>query len=85
MGNMTYYCDKKRHLMCVPYSVENLHKMAKDLKIGAWWFHNGKLPHYDIPLLRIKEITAKCTVISSKEIVGIITMAMMKEKIKQIK
>lgn len=80
MENMKYYCDNKRHLICVPYSVENLHKMAKDLKIGAWWFHNGKLPHYDIPLLRIKEITAKCTVISPKDIVGIITMAIIEEK-----
>ena len=56
---MTYYCDNKRHLVCVPYSVENLHKMAEDLGIKKCWYHSGDKPHYDIPKKRIQEITAK--------------------------
>lgn len=71
---MRYLCDTKRHLICVPYSVENLHKMAQDLNIGKHWFHKGKsgLDHYDIPKNRIDEITAKCELVPSNEIVKII-------------
>ena len=66
---MEYICDRKRHLICKPYSIENLHKMADELNIGRHWFHKN---HYDIPKNRIDEITAKCRVVSSKEIVRII-------------
>jgi len=66
---MEYICDTKRHLVCIPYSKENLHKMAAALGIKPCWFHKD---HYDIPKLRIDEITQKCRVVSSKEIVRII-------------
>ena len=65
---MKYFCDNSRHLICVPYSVENLHKMAQDLNIKRCWFDSGKYPHYDIPKRRIKEIQDKCEIISSKEL-----------------
>ena len=68
MDDLEYYCDDKRHLICKPYSIENLHKMAKELNIKKCWFHKN---HYDIPKNRIKEITNKCILISSKEIVNI--------------
>jgi len=42
--------------------------MAEDLNIKRCWFHKD---HYDIPLRRIEEITEKCEVVSSKEIVKI--------------
>ena len=66
---MEYYCDDKRHLVCVPYSIENLHKMAKILDIKKCWFHKN---HYDIPKRRIDEIKSKCIVVDSKKIVEII-------------
>lgn len=66
---MKYYCDKYRHLVCKPYSIENLHLIAKDLNIKKCWFHKT---HYDIPKNRIKEIEAKCNIVSSKKIVNII-------------
>lgn len=66
---MIYLCDDKRHLVCFPYSIENLHRMADDLGIKRCWFHRD---HYDIPKRRIVEITSKCQVVSSKEIVEII-------------
>lgn len=74
---MEYICDNYRHLVCKPFSIENLHKMAKDLGIGRHFFHKynkrGKLrPHYDIPVKRISEIKKRCTVVSQKEIVNII-------------
>jgi len=43
--------------------------MAKDLNIKRCWFHKD---HYDIPKLRIEEITKKCTLVGSREIVKII-------------
>jgi hypothetical protein len=64
-----YVTDGKRHLVCIPYSTENLHSMAADLGIGRHWFHKN---HYDIPKKRMDEITSKCTLVSSKDIVKII-------------
>lgn len=46
---MTYFQDKRRHLVCYPYSEANLHEMADNLRIGRHWFHRGRHPHYDIP------------------------------------
>lgn len=66
---MTFYCDNARHLVCVPYSIPNLHAMAEALNIKRCWFHRD---HYDIPMRRIAEIQSKCTVIPSREIVRII-------------
>ena len=67
---MEYLCDKEgRHLICVPYSIENLHKMAEDLNIKRCWFHKN---HYDIPKRRIEEISNKCKIVSTREIVKII-------------
>lgn len=64
-----FYCDSKRHLVCIPYSEENLHKMAAELNINKCWFHKD---HYDIPKRRIQEIQSKCLQVSSREIVQII-------------
>lgn len=70
---MKYYCDNERHLVCVPYSIENLHKMAEDLGIKRCWFHNKKgKEHYDIPKKRLKEIQSKCEVVDGREILKII-------------
>lgn len=69
---LRYYCDDMRHLVCVPYTVENLHRMAEDLGIKRCWFHRGsKHPHYDIPKRRIEEVRAKCTVVSPREVLKI--------------
>lgn len=54
---LKYICDKARHLICIPYSIENLHIMAEDLGLKRCWFHKN---HYDIPKKRIKEISEKC-------------------------
>lgn len=75
---MRYLTDGKRHLICEPYSIENLHRMADDLGIHRCWFHNTKIhanrsmAHYDIPKKRIAEITARCEMVSSRKIVEII-------------
>jgi hypothetical protein len=70
---LTYYCDSMRHLVCVPYTVENLHRMADDLGIKRCWFHSGaSYPHYDIPKRRIAEIQAKCTVVAPRETLKIV-------------
>lgn len=66
---MKYLTDKKRHLICQPYSIDNLHAMAADLGIKRCWFHKD---HYDIPKRRLAEIEAQCEIVSSKDIVRII-------------
>lgn len=68
---LEYVCDAYRHLICLPYSIDNLHRMARDLGIHRGWFHNGKYPHYDIPKRRISEIMKKCRVVPSQDIIGI--------------
>ena len=69
---MVFLSDDKRHLVCEPYSVENLHLMADALGIKRCWFHAGRLAHYDIPKRRITEIAAKTEVISSRDILKVI-------------
>jgi hypothetical protein len=71
MGSLEYYCDNYRHLVCKPYSIENLHKMASNLDIKKCWFH---INHYDIPKKRVHEITNKCNIIQSREILKIINL-----------
>ena len=66
---MEYFYDNMRHLICVPYSIDNLHKMAEILSIKKCWFHKN---HYDIPKKRINEIAGKATLISPREILKII-------------
>lgn len=66
---MRFFCDDRRHLVCLPYSRENLHLMAEKLNIKRCWFHQD---HYDIPLRRISEIRSMCTVVPSREILRII-------------
>lgn len=65
---MQYLTDGKRHLICKPYSIINLHLMAIELNIARCWFHKD---HYDIPLNRMSEIEKKCQIVSSKDIVKI--------------
>lgn len=70
MGKKTeYYCDNLRHLVCKPYSIENLHVMADDLRIKRCWFHKD---HYDIPKKRINEIKEKVNVVTTYTILEII-------------
>jgi len=77
---MKYLTDGKRHLICDPYSIENLHQMAQDLDIKRCWFHKGNLPHYDIPKKRIQEIEDKCVIVDSTDIVRIIRAAQRGER-----
>jgi len=71
-GNVIrYLTDGKRHLVCFPYSKENLHVMAKDLDIAKSWYHSKPYPHYDLPKRRKVEIEQKCEIVSSKDIVRI--------------
>ena len=66
---LKYITDGKRHLICVPYSIENLHQMAKELNIKRCWFHKN---HYDIPKERIEEIEKQCILVRPRNIVEII-------------
>lgn len=71
--NLKYFCDSNRHLVCLPFSVENLHKMARDLNIKRCWFHaSATHKHYDIPKNRIAEIINRCEIVSPKRILEII-------------
>jgi len=69
---MEYFFDTKRHLVCIPYSVENLHRMAADLGIKRHWYHSGDKPHYDIPKSRIADIAQKATKVTERAILVII-------------
>lgn len=70
-----YIRDDYRHLVCIPYNISNLHKMAEDLGIKRHFFHKGRLAHYDIPARMRKKIEADSKIfrVSSGEIVRIIS------------
>lgn len=70
--DLTFLCDRYRHLVCLPYSIGNLHLMAESLGIKRCWFHSGRLAHYDIPKRRIAEITGRCLVVDAALILGVI-------------
>lgn len=65
---LTYYCDNKRHIVCRPYSLNNLHRMARDLGIKRCWFHKD---HYDMPKNRIGELASKCRKVPTRLILSI--------------
>lgn len=67
--DLNFICDDQRHLICMPYSLENLHKMSTFLNIKKCWF-NGN--HYIIPKKRINEIQSKCKIISTDELLNFI-------------
>ena len=77
---LTYYCDGLRHLVCVPYSIPNLHRMARELGIKRCWYHaHPTHPHYDIPERRIAEIQARCRVVTGRDVLAIIKGAFRSE------
>lgn len=57
--------DGRRHLVCLPYSIPNLHLMARQLLLGKHWFHKD---HYDIPVNRRQEIERLALHVSPKVI-----------------
>lgn len=63
------FVDRMRHLICVPYSIRDLHAMARNLKINRHWFHRD---HYDVPKRRIGEINEIAIVVSPKVIARLI-------------
>lgn len=65
---LTYVCDIKRHLVCWPYSLPNLHRMARQLHIERCWFHKT---HYDIPVRRT-DILLTSALVTSKTVVKVI-------------
>ena len=69
---LVYYCDSARHLICLPYSKENLLLTLDNLNINKCWLHFNPYLHIDIPKKRLTEMMDKCIVVSSKEIVRMI-------------
>lgn len=65
-------CDNYRHLVCYPFTIDNLHTVAKRLNIKRCWYHAGNNPHYDIPKRRKEEIMTQCIVFESKELLNLI-------------
>ena len=61
--------DGRRHLVCLPYSIRNLHMMGAQIGLGKHWFHRD---HYDIPVTRIDSIRANSLHVSPKSIVRLI-------------
>lgn len=91
---LQFICDRKRHVICWPYSEENLHRMAASLGIKRAWFHKGKkmgsnyecivqLAHYDMPKKRQNELLAipEMRIVTSREIIQIIKEAARAEAI----
>ena len=71
-SELTYYTDGFRHLVCKPYSIENLHEMARRLHIKRCWFHaHPTHPHYDIPQKKMYEVMRLCEIVPKREIIEI--------------
>lgn len=86
---MRYLTDGKRHLICDPYSIPNLHAMAADLNIGRHWFHRkardfpgmaAQVSHYDVPKRRQAEIEARCVMVTTRQLIAIAGEAIERER-----
>ena len=64
--------DRGRHLICIPYSVKNLHALAEQLGIARCWYHPGHHPHYDIPRYLNEELKQRYGTVTPREIVKVI-------------
>jgi hypothetical protein len=73
-SGLRYFTDGDgRHLVCFPYSIENLHIMAEDLGVKRCWFHKGATyPHYDVPKRRIQEMKERCELVDGRKILAIV-------------
>lgn len=70
--DLLYFCDDQRHLVCTPFTVPNLHEMARDLGIDRGWFHaSASFPHYDVPARRVHEVAAQCVVVRPRVVLRI--------------
>lgn len=67
--SLVYVTDGRRHLVCLPYSVDNLHRMAAALGLDRCWFHKD---HYDVPKLRQAEIEARCVRVRPRDVLRIV-------------
>lgn len=54
---LVYITDGVGNVICLPYSVENLHKMADDLGIKKTWYRDG---HYKVPKEIAEDLEEKC-------------------------
>lgn len=63
--------DGRRHLICLPYSVQNLHYMGAQLSLGKHWYHASR-GHYDIPVTRRNELEKLCLKVPPKTIARVI-------------
>lgn len=72
-NKLAYICDDQRHIICVPYTIANLHAMARHLGINRCWYHSSsRYPHYDMPKRRIDELKQMCTLVSPGELLNVI-------------
>ena len=59
---LLYLTDGRKNVICIPYSIENLHKMADDLGMKKKYF---KKDHYEIPDDMVSEVEDKCDVVTT--------------------
>lgn len=69
---LRFFTDGARHLVCYPFSLDGLHEMARNLGIKRCWFHANRLPHYDVPKLRVGSLPERVEVITSRQLLAII-------------
>lgn len=58
-----YLTDGRKNIICLPYTEENLHEMAKELEIPERYFNKNR---YTIPDTLRDNIEDKCSFVSSQ-------------------
>lgn len=67
-----YLCDEAGHLICTPYTTENLHVAARHLTLGPLFYKTEPYPHYAVPWMRIEDVRAKCDAVEEAAILAIV-------------
>lgn len=60
---LLYLTDGRKNIICLPYSIENLHQMAKELGMNEKYFNKD---HYVVPDHMVDEIEDKCGKVSTQ-------------------
>lgn len=63
VDELLFLSDGRRNLICVPYSIENMKKMADELGIKKTWL---KKDRFVIPEDYFEVVETKCNIVSTQ-------------------
>ena len=70
--SLIYCLDDDLHLICMPYSDENIRMMAEHLKLVRNWLVSGRHKYYEVPLHEAQRIASQTLRVSHGQLISVI-------------